>query len=79
MGRKSGAIPWPLSRDADLDLPVASGQTNIHLTSGRGEFDGVGQQVADDLLKPRKITAQGPLPGVEQGDDGDVLGVRGRI
>src|SRR5262249_51304830 len=71
--------PDPRSGVLDGQMgPVAvTDQPDVDLAPRRGELDGIGEEVADDLLEPSRVAGHRPGRGVEVRRELHVAGVRG--
>ena len=71
----------PLSRIADHDLHdrVEPAHVEMHLAAPRREFDGVDQEVPDDLLQARGVASHGSGVRVRVRVQADHLGVGCRL
>ena len=66
-------------RDLDKGGRVVAADADLNLASGRGELEGVGEQVVQHLLEPRAVGAQHRLPGgLEPERDAPLVGCGAR-
>ena len=65
--------------NADLHIGVREPSHDLHRAALVGEFDGIGQEVPQDLLKPAGIAADGTGVGVDHSFQPDVFRIGGRL
>jgi hypothetical protein len=76
MGKKIGLDTLTGIRNVQLEVRVNSLKDNLHSTAARSEFDRVGQQIPDDLLKPAGIAGNRARFRVNHGNESQPFHLR---